>query len=151
MHLLLEMTAARSPPTSTSPFAAGQVDGVLLAGDEGEVGRKQVLHHRCAPHPHAAAASLLLLFAPEEGAFVVQGLHVVRLVVEGVVAAVVIRADDLAILMAPPWRDQQGGFDVQHPELGAYGGGLAGLEVVDDASKGHGQGGKRGCALGVGA
>jgi hypothetical protein len=147
---------------------ADQVDGILLAGDEGEVGRKQVLHHRrehlnvveegassggrsfrcttgVTTGVSTTATSLLLLFVLEEGAFVVQGLQTVCLVAERVVATVVIRVGDLAVLRTLPWWTQQGACDGHHPELGADDGGLAGLEVSDDAVEGHGQGGKHGC------
>jgi hypothetical protein len=63
MHMLLEMTAARSPPASTLPFAAGQVDDVLLTGDEGEVGRKQVLHHRRKHHARLQLPPLYCFFS----------------------------------------------------------------------------------------
>ncbi|WVZ91550.1 LOW QUALITY PROTEIN: hypothetical protein U9M48_037703 [Paspalum notatum var. saurae] len=114
-----------------------QLDGVLLPGDEGEVGRQELLHHR-RDH-HVGAQPVLLQERPVVDA--------VRLVVEEPGAVVGREVEDVAVLGALPRRPQHGARGGQHPDLVADGGGLAGLEVT--RRKGVGREASTGCALGV--
>ncbi|KAK3137159.1 hypothetical protein QOZ80_5BG0448610 [Eleusine coracana subsp. coracana] len=137
------------------PEQPGEVDGVLLAGDEGEVGREELLHHGRDHH-----------LCPQPPAFKERAVvNAVRLVVQetfffffffgGIIVIIIIRTtgsgrkDDVAVLGALPRWSQHGACGGQYPYAVAGGGGLAGLEVGDAAER-RGQGGEDGARVGGG-
>lgn len=119
------------------PEQRGEVDGVLLAGDEGEVGREELLDHGRDEHVGAQAP------VAQEGGVV----DAVRLVVEAVLA-LLSGGEDVAVLGALPGRAEHGAGGGEHLDVAAVdGGGLARLQVGD---VGEGERGDDGAGVGRG-
>lgn len=125
------------------PQQAGQLHGVLLPGDEGEVGREELLHD--GRDYHVGTQRLLL----QEGPVV----HAVRLVVHkplGVFLFFLEEEHDVAVLRPLPWGPQHGPRGGQYADAAAVAvGGLPGLQVGDVAEWG-GQRGQDGARVGGG-